>query len=43
MGVYFVACMLCMICLLHEGRLGAGQCGQDIRPTSIVDKNKGKN
>ena len=31
-----------MICLLHEGRSGADQCGQDTRPTSIVGKKKEK-
>ena len=38
MGVYFVACTLCMICLLHKGRSGADQCDQDTRPASIVKK-----
>ena len=42
MGVYFVACTLCVICPLHEGRSEADQCDQDTRPTSIVGKNKGK-
>ena len=42
MGVYFIVCTLCVICLLHEGRSGADQCDQDTRPTSIVGKNKEK-
>ena len=42
MGVYFVACTLCVICLLHKGRSGADQCDQDTRLTSIVGKNKEK-
>ena len=42
MGVYFVVCTHCVICLLHEGRSGADQCDQDTRPTSIVGKNKEK-
>ena len=41
-GVYFVACTLCVICLLYKGRSGADQCDQDTRPTSRVGKNKGK-
>ena len=32
-----------VICLLHEGRLGADQCSQDTRPTAIVRKHKEKN
>ena len=42
MGVYFVACPLCVICLLHKGRSGAGQCDQDTRLTSKVGNNKEK-
>ena len=42
MGVYFVVCTHCVICLLHKGRSGADQCDQDIRLASIVDKNKEK-
>ena len=43
MGVYFVACTLWVICLLHEGRSRADQCDQDTRLASIVGKNKEKN
>ena len=42
MGVYFVVCTYCVICLLHKGRSRADQCDQDTRPTSIVGKNKEK-
>ena len=41
-GVYFAACTLCVICLLHKGRSRADQCDQDTRLTSIVGKNKQK-
>ena len=42
MGVYFVVCTHCVICLLHEARSGADQCDRDTRTTSIVGKNKEK-
>ena len=42
MGVYFVACTLCVICLVAQRSLRADQCDQDTRPTSIVGKNKKK-
>ena len=41
-GVYFVVCTHCVICLLHEGRLGADQCDQDTRLASLVGKSKEK-
>ena len=44
MGVYFVGCHCthCVICLLREGRSGAGQCDQDIRLTATVGNKKEK-